>query len=285
MRIPVLAALITPLLLWLSGSFVPQSTASDGKLLVAFLDVGQGDSIFIESPDGTQVLIDGGKGSTVLSRLHEMMGFFDRDLDMVLATHPDLDHIGGLIDVLARYKVATIVMTENKGDTPAYDALQDAIKAEGAQVIIARAGQVYDLGSGAVGSTTLSVLFPDYDPSDLESNMSSIVARLAYGRTSYMLTGDSPSQIEEYLVRRDGTKLKSDVLKLGHHGSDTSSSDAFLTAVDPMAAIISAGKNNTYGHPHKAVLDRLYTHDITYENTADVGSIVTVSDGTDIVFR
>ena len=134
----------------------------------------------------------------VLDPLQKVMGFFDRDIDMVVATHPDMDHIGGLIDVLERYNVETILMTENVSDTPAFASFLDAVKSEGAHIMYARRGQVYDLGSGDSGSTTLSILFPNYDPTGLESNTSSIVARLGYGESEYMLTGDSPKEIEEY---------------------------------------------------------------------------------------
>lgn len=254
-------------------------------LTVIFLDVGQGDSILVESPTGTQVLIDGGRGGDVLAALNQEIGFFDRDIDMVLATHPDADHIGGLVDVLKQYNVATVVMTENESDSPVYEAFSRAIMEEGATIIIARAGQVYDLGSGQAGSTTLSVLFPDYDPAGLESNTSSIVTQLSYGTVSYLLTGDSPQGIESYLALRENARLQSDVLKLGHHGSDTSTSNEFLATVAPRIGIISAGKDNDYGHPHAAVLERLAAHGIPYKNTADEGSIVSVSDGVEVWLR
>jgi competence protein ComEC len=187
------------------------------------------------------VLIDGGVDSRVLTELSNALGFFDKDIDMIIATHPDADHIGGLIDVLMRYDVDTIVMTENENDTPIADAFQKMVEEEGVKVIYARSGQVFDLGSGEAGSTTLSILFPDHDPTNLESNMSSIVARLSYGESSYLLTGDSPIEIEEYLVRQVGSALTSNVLKVGHHGSRTSTSENFITAVSPIYGIISAG--------------------------------------------
>ena len=248
-------------------------TNEDGTLRISYLDVGQGDATFIESPTGTQVLIDGGKNSLVLQGLSKAMGFFDRNIDMILITHPDLDHIGGLIDVLQKYEVDTIVMTENKNDTPAVAALETAIKKENAEIIFARAGQVYDLGGG----TALEILFPDRDPTNLESNTSSIVAELTYGESEFFFTGDSPKSIEEYLVSVTGTKLDSDVLKVGHHGSKTSTAEIFVASVSPVFAIISAGKENPYGHPHQEVLDTLGV--VPYKNTADDGSVHVFSDG------
>lgn len=286
LRLPMIGAVITIFLLSLfSFGGHGEVQSKEGVLTVSFLDVGQGDSTLIESPTGTQVLIDGGVDSRVLTELSHTLGFFDKDIDMIIATHPDGDHIGGLIDVLMRYDVHTIVMTENENDTPIADAFQKMVLEEGAKVIYARKGQVYDLGSGEAGSTTLSILFPDHDPTNLESNMSSIVARLSYGESSYLLTGDSPIEIEEYLVGQVGSTLMSDVLKVGHHGSRTSTSENFITAVSPTYGIISAGKDNSYGHPHREVVDRLTEHDVIQKNTADEGSIVSETDGHTIQFR
>lgn len=251
-------------------------------LQVTFLDVGQGDATFIESPSGAQVLIDGGRDASVLRGLTKTMGYFDRDIDMVMATHPDSDHISGLIDVLKRYTVHTIVMTENESDTPVYHALLESIAQEGATVVYARRGQVFDLGMGVKGSTTLSVLFPDHDPRGLESNTSSIVAQLQYGQIEFMLTGDSPQAIEEYLVSGLGSVLESEVLKAGHHGSRTSSSELFVSQVQPAIAVISAGKDNAYGHPHIEVTDLFSKHGVITKNTADFGSIFLESNGAQV---
>lgn len=285
LRIPFFVGVCMFVLLLSFTVFARGQDEKKGLLQVIFLDVGQGDATFIESPSGTQVLIDGGKGGSVLPSLHSAMGFFDTDIDMVVATHPDMDHIGGLIDVLKKYTVHTILMTENMSDTPAFQMFLEKVKEEGAEVRYARRGQVYDLGFGVQGSTTLTILFPDHDPSGLESNMSSIVARLVYGESEYLLTGDSPKEIEEYLVSIGTSTLVSDVLKVGHHGSRTSSAETFVTAVHPLYAIISAGKDNTYGHPHKEVTDLLTVHNIQQKNTADEGSIRSFSDGITVSFE
>ena len=285
LRLPFLAGICMIVLLSLVAFSLRGSVSENGMLKVTFLDVGQGDATLIESPSGTQVLIDGGKGSVVLQRLSAHMGFFDKDLDMVVATHPDMDHIGGLIDVLDRYTVHTILMTENMGSTPTFETFIQKVKDEHADIIYARTGQVFDLGKGAQGSTTFTILFPDHDPTNLESNMSSIVGRLVYGESEYMLTGDSPQEIETYLVSLYGDELSSDVLKAGHHGSRTSSSEVFVYAVHPQYVIYSAGKDNSYGHPHKEVTDLMIAHGIIQKNTADQGSISSVSDGIEIRFK
>ncbi len=265
---------------------VSHDVRRDAALLeVTYFDVGQGDATFIESPTGTQVLIDGGPDASVLRGLADTMGFFDRTIDMVVATHPDLDHIAGLVDVLERYRVQTILMTENESGTPVNEAFLSRVRDEGAEVIMARRGQIFDLGRGVQGSTTLTILFPDRDPQGLESNTSSIVSRLVYGENEFVFTGDSPIAIEEYLVDRNDSILQSDVLKAGHHGSDTSSSELFVGAVAPTYAIISAGRDNRYGHPHTEVTERFATFGIETKNTAESGSIFMVSDGRELWFR
>jgi competence protein ComEC len=271
---------------WLALKDITIRPQSSGLLEVSFLNVGQGDATFIESPSGMQVLIDGGRNDrAVLRELPKVMGFFDRSIDMIVATHPDSDHIGGLIDVLKRYDVDTILMTNNEGDSPAYDAFMEAVQNEGALVREVKRGEVYDLGVGGGGSTTLTILFPDRDVRTLENNTSSIVAQLSYGDFDVLLTGDSPQAIERYLVELDGTALRSEVLKVGHHGSRTSTDSQFLEMVKPKYGIISAGKDNDYGHPHKEVMETLSLYNVESLNTADVGTIILESNGAELWFR
>lgn len=250
-------------------------------LRVVFFDIGQGDSIFIESPTGVQVLVDGGPDRTVLRTLSHELGFFDRSLDMVVATHEDKDHIGGLPEVFTHYQVGTFLRTENQGDSGAAHLIDSLSATKGIAIVYARRGMDFDLGGGA----TLSVLFPDRDPAGWEANTSSIVARLTYGNSEFLLTGDSPKEIEKYLVSLDARGLESDVLKLGHHGSHTASSDEYLDVVHPLYAIVSAGKHNRYGHPHKDVVDRVVSKGITVLSTADRGSIAFETDGTSLVLE
>lgn len=247
-------------------------------LTVTFLDVGQGDSILIETPDGLQMLIDGGPDGTVLRRLAKELPWFDRTIDIILGTHPDKDHIGGLVDVLKRFKVDEIITTENTGETTVASAFQKGLIGEGVPVANARAGQVYQLGA----STTLTIFSPTSNPVMLESNTASIVAKLSYGEIDFMFTGDAPASIEEYLVKTYGDLLKSEVLKLGHHGSKTSSSEVFLDTVHPTYAVVSAGQGNSYGHPHQVVVDAVNAREINLVSTTEQGSITFVSDGVDV---
>lgn len=256
---------------------VPMSVSSERNpyLQVHFLDVGQGDAIFIETPDGVQALIDGGRDTQVLQQLSSVMPLFDRTIDMVVGTHPDTDHIGGLVDVLEQYEVSAILTTENKGESETAQLYERLKTQEGAQVHMARRGQVFTLGA----STTIEVLFPETNPLDMESNASSIVLQLRHGSSTFLLTGDAPKRIEEYLVLALGDYLHSDVLKVGHHGSRTSTSELFLDSVRPQIAIISAGKNNSYGHPHVEVTDALFNAGVTILQTAEEGTITLLSDG------
>lgn len=247
-----------------------------GVLTVAFLDVGQGDAIYIEAPNGNQVLIDGGPGASTLRALGRVMPFYDRSLDLVIATHPDQDHVGGLPAILKRMNVSGVMTSENTADTGAYGAFEKIIQDKNLHRILARAGERIILDQGVV----LEILFPDRSTLGWDTNTGSIVARLTYGDESFLFTGDSPSAIEHYLVGKDGARLKTTVLKLGHHGSRTSTSREYLAIVDPDYAIISAGKDNKYGHPHKEVVDLLAELKIPALSTLEEGTIMFETDGT-----
>ena len=250
-----------------------------GELTVAFLDVGQGDAIFIEAPNGNQVLIDGGpSGSATLRALGQVMPFWDRSLDLVLATHPDQDHVGGLPAVIGRMQVGNVMTTENTSSTGAYDAFSKIITEQQIRHIRARTGERIILDQGVI----LEILFPDRNTAGWETNSSSIVARLSYGNESFLFTGDLPQEVEKYVVGKEGSALHSNILKLGHHGSRTSSSRIFLSAVNPDYAVISAGKDNKYGHPHQEVIDLLSELKIPTVSTIDHGTIIFKTDGEEI---
>ena len=244
-------------------------------LSVSFLDVGQGDAILVQTPDGFEMLVDGGRDASVLRQLSTKRSFLDREIDVIVSTHPDLDHIGGLVDVLKRYKVQTIVRTENENDKSAAAAFAAAAQKENAEEILADAGQIINLGA----STTIQIFSPTGDERQWDSNTSSIVLRVVYGNTSFMLTGDAPSEIEDYLVKTYGTQLDSDVLKLGHHGSKTSTSDLWLDTVTPSYAVVSASIDNRYGHPHQDVMQRVFKRNIQTSHTGTDGTITFESDG------
>lgn len=250
------------------------SKSNGGKLTVAFLDVGQGDAIFIEAPSGAQMLIDGGAGKNVLRELSAQMPFYDRSIDIVLATHPDKDHTGGLPDVLERYDVGVFFEPGVKGSSGTYKALENLVSEKNITHVFARRGTVIRLDE----NVSFNILFPDRNVSEVESNTASVVGQLVYGDTEFLLTGDSPKSIEEYLVALDGDVLESDVLKAGHHGSKTSSAESFVALASPTYAVISAGEENRYGHPHKETLNIFENLDSEILETKN-GTVVFVSDG------
>lgn len=271
--------LVITFLVFLNIFIWVQVVAQDkGILTVSFLDVGQGDAIFIEAPNGNQMLIDGGKGRAVLKELGKKMAFYDRSIDIVLATHPDKDHIGGLIDVFKRLDVGYIITTSVAGKTKTYDFFEARADVEGAVRVVAKRGMRIFLDKDVF----FEVLYPDRCVEGFLPNDASIVGKLIYGDVSFLLTGDISKKIEKYLVTIDGNTLESDVLKLGHHGSKNSSAEIFLGVVSPQYGVVSAGHNNRYGHPHKETIERVVESGITAISTINYGTIVFETDGVGI---
>jgi competence protein ComEC len=246
-----------------------------GLLTVVFFDVGQGDAIFIEGPNGGQVLIDGGSNNKVLQSLSRYMPFYDRSIDVVIATHPDKDHIGGLPSVLKRFDVDFVFRSGAVNDTGTYSELNNLIGEKEVREVIARKGTIIQLGGGAYAE----ILFPDRDVSAVDPNDASIFLRVVYGESEFLFSGDAPQKIENYVAGIYGENIDSDVLKVGHHGSKTSSSEFFLSAISPQYGIVSASVDNSYGHPHREVLDRFRQFEIPILSTAEEGDIVFYSDG------
>lgn len=248
----------------------------DKRLMVAFLDIGQGDAIFIETPSGRQMLIDGGPpGGAVLRELGKVMPFYDRSIDVVVATHGDQDHIGGLSDVLNRFSVDLFVRSMTTTTSAAFQTLLTIIENKNIKEEIIIKPENIDFGDGV----EFNILFPDIDTSGWETNDASIVGKLVYGKNSFLLTGDSPSKIELYLVQKYGLFLKSDVLKVGHHGSKTSSSPLYVETVSPTYGIISAGLNNKFNHPAVQTMDTLNKYEVKILETLGKGTVVFKSNG------
>ncbi len=257
--------------------FVYTHTAS-GKLKVAIMDVGQGDAIYIESPTGQQIVIDGGPDNAILRDLPKVMPWFDRSIDVLIETHPHADHVVGFVDLLKRYKVSAFIEPGEVYKSLEVDTLEKEILNEHISRYIARRGMVVDLGGGA----TLEILYPAGDvtympePKVHEGN---VVAKLVYGQTSVLLMGDAPKDVEDMLVVADAQKLKSDILKVGHHGSRTSSGEVFLALVHPTYAAISVGAHNMYKLPNKEPIDLLLGLGAQVFRTDEMGTIKFESDG------
>jgi competence protein ComEC len=249
-------------------------------LTVTFFDVGQGDSIFIEGPTGVQVLVDGGPDSSAVRELGKRLPFWDRTLDAVVATHPDADHIGGLAEVLERYDVAYLIEPGIGNTTNVWNTFADAVEAERAQLVVARAGQRLDLGGGAYAD----VLYP-YDAKVKNTNEASVIMRVVYGDTAFMLTGDAPSKVEQELFLELGYGLDSGVLKAGHHGSKTSSLPDFVESVSPEYVVFSRGCDNRYGHPAPSVVSFYESLKIKILDTCEDGTVTFSSDSKVVRYR
>lgn len=275
-----------PLLLIVIGIFVIdlfigfQFLAHPRVLTVAFLDVGQGDAVFIQAPNGNQLLYDAGPPSgKILRSISEVMPFYDRSIDIAILSHPDMDHIGGFMDVFARFNISAVLQSGANSENGVHDEMLRVIRDEGAAHFTARRGMQISLGDGVV----IDVLYPDRDTAQMDTNDASIVLRVRYKETAFLISGDLPRSLEEHIVAQEGSNLHANVLKLGHHGSRTSTSPLFLVAVHPDVAVISAGLNNRYGHPHKEVLDELKEFYVPMLSTATEGNIIFESDGTKVM--
>jgi competence protein ComEC len=222
--------------------------------VIDFLDVGQGDAALV-SVGHAQMLIDGGPDATVLAKLGNVMPFTDRTIEAVVLTHPHADHFVGLLSVLERYRVDTVMLGGDVNDTPEYRAFEDAVRRSGAKVARVVAGDNVALGDGAAFDVLWPPRHDDLALDDRDPNSWSVVLRMRVGESAALLMGDAPDEIEARLVA-SGTELSADVLKVGHHGSRHSSSAPFLRAVAAEEAVVSVGKNN-YGHPAWAALKRL----------------------------
>jgi competence protein ComEC len=231
-------------------------TPSSDRLTVTVMDVGQGDAILIQSPAGHRILVDGGpSGRAISEALGRETPFWDKGLDLVVLTHPEEDHLNGLVTVLERYDVERILASPAETDSAAYDAWRQAAEREGAPYYQAAPGEWFDLGRGA----RLEVLGP---PTDLiqeggdKLNNNCVVLRLTWGGVSFLLTGDLEKAGEEALLDQ-GEELRSTVLKVAHHGAADATSASLLAAVHPAVAVISVGADNWFGHPSPQVLERL----------------------------
>lgn len=243
-------------------------------LQVWFFDVGQGDATFIVTPNGKQILVDAGPGNAVLSKLGSVMPFWDRSLDAIIITHPDADHITGFVSVLERYRVDEIFETGADASTAVARAFDQSVEQEDAEKKYVHTGERF-----IIDHVQFDVLWPqtmlDHELVQ-DRNDASVVLLMTYGETTLLLTGDAEEMAEEEYSR---DLLHVDVLKVGHHGSVSSTTTQLLSAITPTVAVISCGDNNRYGHPHPIILERLSSIDSDIFRTDQSGDILLSSQG------
>jgi len=271
----ILPLLVVAILVWSVALTTP-----DDKLHVSFLDVGQGDAILIQTPNGQDILIDGGPDLQKINlELSKKLPFWDRTIDLVVCTQPQADHVTGLVEVLQRYKVKQVLEPGVSYNSSIYREWLRLIEDKEIEYTIAQAGQEIDLGSGI----KIEVLNPpegllEGTSHDVDNN--GVVLRLSWGQVSFLFTADIREEAEFELIGQRAN-LESIVLKVAHHGSETSTTSQFLAAVDPEMAVISVGTDNPFGHPGPEVVERLIDRlgeDNVYRTDED-GTVEFITDG------
>lgn len=259
----------------------------EGEAKIWYLDVGQADSMLLQLPNGNEweyVLIDAGTGQTEEALVSWLQEQGVTDITAVIATHPHEDHIGGMDTVLEAIPVESLYMPEVKESltptTRCYEQMLDAAEAQQVQAVKGQSGvTVYE-----EDGVKLELVGPEPQKEYDDLNEYSLVAKLTVGGKSFLFTGDSSEQAEADMIEA-GEDLKADVLKIGHHGSSTATTKAFLQAVNPQVAVISCGKDNSYGHPHEETMQRLQEKAMTIYRTDEDGTILATCDGTSIEWQ
>jgi len=250
---------------------------AEGHMKVHFLDVGQADCTLIQT-ENAAMLVDGGNDEDGKMIVEYLRQHGVERLEYVIGTHPHEDHIGGLDSVLMAFDVEMVILPDVEADTPVYEELIWAVEDSEADVIPAEPGQKYLLGNAM-----FQVIAPVSDYED-DLNSWSVGVRLVFGENAFVFTGDAEIEAEEDMVK-SLLPLKADVWKAGHHGSETSNGEWILAAVNPDYAVISCGKDNTYGHPHQSVLRKLQWRGIEVFRTDEQGTIIADCDGKNITWN
>ena len=265
--------LIAAILIWIAAF-----QEKDENLKVVFCDIGQGDAAFIRFPNQDELLIDGGPDNSVLDCVGRNMPFYDRKIRSIMITHPDADHITGILEVLRRYEIEEVYLTGVNHKNLVYDKILSEIKKQNIKTINPRAGNVYKYGE-----VKLKILYPTENYQNQEvtnTNNTSIVAKLSSGSVDYLFTGDITESKSKEILAQNSSLLPSEILKVPHHGSKDFSKE-FIEKVNPEISIISVGKKNRYGHPSKEILEMLRKIRSKTYRTDEIGEVVIESNGKD----
>ena len=241
------------------------------KLKIYYIDVGQADSILIQN-ENEFMLIDAGNNNDGPLLVKYFQSLNIKDFKYVVGTHPHEDHIGGLDDIITNFNIGTIYIPDAITTTKTFEDLLNSIEKKNMTFTVPKIDSTFNLGKANV-----KVIYTDTDTKDL--NNTSIVLKMSFGSTTYLFTGDATSTTEKKILNKD---ISADVLKVGHHGSNYSSTDKFLNKVNPKYAIISVGKNNIYSHPATKTIDKLNKLNIKIYRTDELGTIILTSDGKNI---
>lgn len=249
-----------------------QKSKAGGFAGIYFFDVGQGDGIYLRTVQGNDILIDGGPGDGILAKLGKAMPFFDRNIELMMLTHPHADHVAGLVEVLKRYKVKQVLLPEASYKSATYNYFLELLKEKNIHASVPKLGQRIMLDD----YTVFDVYYPvtgKFTQLPKDINDVSIVGKLSLGKSRVLLTGDAGQEIERLLLSLQ-LPLSSDILKVGHHGSRHSTSEDFAADVGPAESVISVGRNNRYGHPHEEVLGILKKSGTRISRTDEQGDAV-----------
>lgn len=255
---------------------IPDAWKTDGFLKVHFIDVGQGDAVFLELPNRETMLIDAGEKENVVNRYISDLGY--NHIHYVIATHPDSDHIGGMAQILNSFSVGAFYMPEKEHTTKTFENMLDAVASNGCKAIYAVAGKTI------LKTHNFSMTFVSPTKAYKDNNNASAVIWLGYKDNSFLFTGDAEKEAEQDLLA-SGAQVAADVLKVGHHGSDSSTTEAFLKSVNPQYAVICVGEGNSYGHPTEKTLALLSGNQVEIKRTDMSGTIVFTCDGTAYIVR
>ena len=263
----ILILFLACFLVWGLFFFLPRQ-----QLSLKFYDVGQGDSVFIRTPAGYKIVVDGGPNNKVVNYLEKELALWDRKIDLLVLTHPQADHLFGLVEVVKRFKIGKLLISGVDNDTNLYKLWMKTLKEIGINPIIVTQSSTISLSD----TVNFGVVWPKEEkPQVSDLNEACIVMKVSYGNFDALLTGDADQKVQPY-----GSSLSEvEVLKVPHHGSKTAMSDEFVSLIKPQVSVISLGKNNSYGHPGKSTLEQLQKIKSKIFRTDQNGTIEIVSDG------